>query len=90
MIRLPFAPLAAAIVAVGEVAYVVCLAAGALWPTAFEMRTFFPSLFPGFTWLDPFSVVLGLTEVAVYGLAAAAVAMLAWNVVVDRTTKGAP
>jgi hypothetical protein len=89
MTRLPFAPLATAIVAVGEVAYLVCIAAGALWPTVFGMKTFFPTVFPGFTWLDPFSFVLGLVEVALYGLAAAAVAMVAWNFVVDRTTRGA-
>jgi hypothetical protein len=87
MIRLSFAPLAAAIVAVGEVAYLVCVAAGALWPSVFGMQTFFPAIFPGFTWLDPPSFVLGLAEVAVYGLAAAAIAMTAWNSVVDRTTK---
>lgn len=89
MIRLPFAPLAAAIVAVGEVAYLVCVAAGALWPSVFGMKTYFPTIFPGFTWLDPFSFVLGLVEVALYGLAAAAVAVIAWNFVVDRTMKAA-
>ncbi len=89
MIRLPFAPLAAAIVAVGEVAYLVCIVVDALWPNVFGMRTFFPTIFPGFTWLDPFSFVLGLVEVALYGLAAAAVAMVAWNLVADRTTRGA-
>ena len=89
MIRLPFAPLAAAIVAVGEVAYLVCIVAGALWPSVFGMRAFFPTIFPGFTWLDPLSFILGLVEVAVYGLAAAAVAMVAWNVVVDRMTRAA-
>lgn len=87
MIRLPFAPLAAAIVAVGETAYLVCVAVGTLWPDTFGMRTFFPTIFPGFTWLDLFSFVLGLAEVALYGLAAAAVAALAWNFVVDRTTR---
>ena len=87
MIRLPFAPLAAAIVAVSETAYLVCVAVGALWPDTFGMRTFFPTIFPGFTWLDPFSFVLGLAEVALYGLAAAAIAVLAWNFVVDRTTR---
>lgn len=85
MIRLPFTPLAAALVAVGEVGYVICLAAGALWPNTFGMRSWFTTVFPGFTWLDPFSVVLGLVEVALYGLAAAAVAYIAWNAVVDRT-----
>jgi hypothetical protein len=85
MFRLPFTPLAAAIVAVGEVAYVVCVAAGAIWPDEFGMKAFFPTLFPGFTWLDPPSLVLGLIEVALYGLAAAAVATVAWNAVVDRS-----
>ena len=89
MIRLPFAPLAAAIVAVGEVAYLACVAAGVLWPDVFGMRAFFPTVFPGFTWLDPFSFVLGLVEVAIYGVAAAAVATFAWNFVVDRTTRAA-
>lgn len=87
MIRLPFAPLAAAIVAVGESAYLLCVAAGALWPDVFGMRTFFSTIFPGFTWLDPGSFVLGLAEVALYGLAAAAVAAVAWNFVVDRSAK---
>lgn len=89
MVRLPFAPLAAAIVAVGEVAYLVCVAAGVIWPDVFGMKAFFPVLFPGFTWLDPVSFLLGLAVVAVYGLAAAAVAALAWNFVVDRSAKAA-
>ncbi len=87
MIRLPFAPLAAAIVAVGEVAYLVCVVAGAIWPDLFGMKAFFPTLFPGFTWLDPGSFLLGLAEVALYGLAGAAVAAFAWNFVVDRSTR---
>lgn len=89
MIRLPFAPLAAAIVAVGEGAYLVCVAAGALWAATFDMKAFFPTLFPGFTWLDPASFFIGLVWVAVYGLVAAAVAMFAWNVVVDRIANAA-
>ena len=87
MIRLPFAPLAAAIVAVGESAYLACIVAGAIWPDVFGMRTFFSTIFPGFTWLNPGSFVLGLAEVALYGLAAAAVAAFAWNFVVDRSAK---
>lgn len=87
MIRLPFMPLAAAIVAVGEVAYLACVAAGTIWPDVFGMKAFFPTLFPGFTWLDPGSFLLGLAEVALYGLAAAAVAALTWNFVVDRSTR---
>ena len=61
--------------------------AGALWPSVFGTKAFFPTVFPGFTWLDPFSFVLGLVEVALYGLAAAAVVMVAWNFVADRTDK---
>jgi len=87
MTRLPFAPLAAAVVAVGEVAYLVCVAAGAIWPSVFGMKAYFSTLFPGFTWLDPFSFVLGLAEVAAYGVAGAAVAVIAWNFVVDRSSR---
>lgn len=87
MIRLPFAPLAAAFVAVGEAAYLVCVAVGVVWPDVFGMRASFPTLFPGFTWLDPGSFLLGLVEVAVYGLAAAAVATFAWNFAVDRSPR---
>lgn len=87
MIRVPFAPLAAAIVAVGEVAYLLCVAAGVIWPDTFGMKAFFPTLFPGFTWLDPGSFLLGFVEVAFYGLGAAAVAAFAWNFVVDRSAK---
>lgn len=89
MSRLPFAPLAAALVAVGEIAYFVCLAAGAIWPDVFGMWRSFPTLFPGFTRLDLVSFVLGLVEMALYGLAAAAVAVVAWNFVVDRSAKTA-
>ncbi len=89
MNRLPFAPLAAAIVAVGEVAYLLCLASGAIWPDVFGMWRSFPTLFPGFTWLDPVSVVLGLVEMALYGLAVAAVAAAAWSLVVDRPARTA-
>lgn len=85
MIRLPFTPLAAALVAVGEVAFVVCVVVGAIWPDVFGMKAVFPTLFPGFTWLDAPSFVLGIVEVALYGLAAAAVATVAWNAVVDRS-----
>ncbi len=89
MIRLPFAPLAAAIVAVGEAAYLLCVIAGVLWPDVFGMRAAFPTLFPGFTWLDPASFVVGFVEVPLYGLAAAVVAWAAWNVVVERTMRTA-
>jgi len=89
MIRLPFAPLAAAIVAVGETAYLACVTAGAIWPGVFDMKAWFPTLFPGFTWLDPASFLLGVIEVALYGAAAAAVAAFAWNFVVDRAAGAA-
>jgi hypothetical protein len=87
MTRLPFAPLVTAIVAVGEVAYLVCVGAGVIWPDVFGMKAFFPTLLPGFTWLDPVSFLLGFAEVALYGLAAAAVAAFAWNLVVDRSAR---
>lgn len=51
------------------------------------MTASFPTLFPGFTWLDPVSFVLGLVEVALYGIAAAAVATVAWNFVADRSAR---
>jgi len=84
MTRLPFIPLAAALVAVGETAYLLCVAGGVLWPDTFGMRNAFPTLFPGFTWLDPASFVLGLIEVALYGLGATVVAWAAWNFAADR------
>lgn len=87
MNRLPFAPLTAAVVAVGEAAYLFCVAAGALWPDVFGMRSAFPTFFPGFTWLDPASFILGIVEVALYGFGAATVAWVAWNFVVDRSRK---
>lgn len=84
---LRFAPLAAAVIAVGEAAYLLCLAAGALWPEVFGMWRAFPTLFPGFTWLDPASFLLGLLEVTLYGLAAAAIAVVAWNAVANRSAR---
>ncbi|HXH25526.1 MAG TPA: hypothetical protein VNI78_09775 [Vicinamibacterales bacterium] len=89
MIRLPFAPLAAAAVAVGEVAYLACVAAGVLWPNAFDAETFLPKVLPGFAWLDPVSFVIGLVDVAIYGVVAAAVGWIAWNFVVDRAVRAA-
>lgn len=85
MIRLPFAPLAAALVAVGVAAYLVCVAVGVVWPDVFTMRLALPAIFPGFTWLDPVSFVVGLVEVALYGLVAAVVARAAWNFVASRS-----
>jgi len=84
MIRLPFTPPAAALVAIGETAYLLCVAGGILWPDTFTMRNAFPTLFPGFTWLDPASFVLGLVEVALYALGAALVGWAAWNFTADR------
>lgn len=84
MIRLPLAPLAAAIIAVGEAAYLICVAAGVIRPDLFGMKAFFPTLFPGFTWLDLGSFILGLAEVALYGIGAALVAWAAWNFVSGR------
>lgn len=84
MIRLLFAPLAAAIVTLGEVGYLICVATGAVRPEIFGMNAYTPTLFSGFTRIDAGSIVLGSVEVALYGLAAAAVATLAWNNVVDR------
>jgi hypothetical protein len=89
MIRLPLAPLAAAILAVGEAAYLLCLVAGALWPDVFGMRVAFPTLLPGFTWLDPADFVLVLAGVALYGLGAAVVVWGARDFVAGRTTRTA-
>ena len=88
MTRLPFKPLAAAVVAVGETAYLLCVAAGAMWPNTFTMGSWFPAVFPGFTWLDPASFALGQIEVALYGLGAAAIAQFAWNFAVSRAARG--
>ncbi|MFV2063365.1 MAG: hypothetical protein ACC726_07605 [Chloroflexota bacterium] len=84
MQRLPFQPLAVALVAVGVVTYVLCVAAGVLWPAVFKMSTLFPTIFPGFTWIDPLSFLVGLAEVTLYALGGAAVAAIAWNAATFR------
>lgn len=88
--RLPSAPLAAAILALGVSTDRVCVAPGARWPSVFGVPAFVPTILRCVSWLDPLRFALGLAAVAVYGLATAAVATLGWNAMVGRTTAGAP
>lgn len=84
MMRLPFLPLAAALFVLGELTYVLCLAAGAIWPQAIDMRGPFSTILPGFGGLDAASLLIGFAWIAVYAAYAAAVASLSWNFVVAR------
>ncbi|MEX0629574.1 MAG: hypothetical protein WD508_02860 [Chloroflexota bacterium] len=84
MPKLPFVPLFATLFVLGEVTYVLCLAAGAIWPQAIDMRGLFSSIFPGFSGLDAGSLLVGLVWTALYALYAAAVASLTWNFVTAR------
>lgn len=84
MLRLPFLPLASALLVLGELTYLVCLAAGAIWPQAIDMQELFSTILPGFAGLDAGSLLIGLGWIAVYAVYAAAVASLTWNFVAGR------
>jgi hypothetical protein len=88
MIRLRFLPLSAALLALGELTYVLCLAACAIWPQAIDMRDLFSTLLPGFSGFDALSLLIGFLWIAVYAVYAAAVASLTWNFVAGRLTGG--
>jgi hypothetical protein len=89
MMKLPCLPLTAALLVLGELTYVLCLAAGAVWPQAIDMRGLFRTLLPGFGGFDVLSVLIGSGWIAVYAVYAATVASLTWNFVVGRLT-GSP
>jgi hypothetical protein len=89
MMKLPFLPLTAALLVLGELTYVLCLAAGAIWPQATDMRDLFSTLLPGFGGFDALSVLIGFVWIAVYAVYAATVASLTWNLVAGRLT-GSP
>lgn len=86
MIKLPFLPLTAALLVLGELTYVICLAAAAIWPQAIDMRDLFSTLLPGFSGFDALSLLIGFVWIAVYAVYAAAVASLTWNFVAGRTS----
>lgn len=89
MTKLPFLPLTAALLVLGELTYVLCLVAGAVWPQVIDMRGLFVSLLPGFAGFDVLSLLIGVGWIAVYAVYAAAVASLTWNFVARRRTDGA-
>lgn len=57
---------ALALSAFGVVSFVICLAWDAIFPE-WAMREAWSPLFPGFSWISPADVLLGLTETVVYG-----------------------
>ncbi len=84
MMKLPFLPLTAALLVLGELTYVLCLAAGAIWPQAIDMRDLFRTMLPGFGGFGALSLLLGFVWIAAYAAYAAAVASLTWNLVAGR------
>lgn len=84
MTKLPFRPLVATLFVLSQLTYVICFAAGAIWPQAIDMSGLFSTMFPGFSGLDALSLLIGFAWVAVYALYAAAVASLTWNFVAGR------
>lgn len=90
MSKLPFLPLAAALLVLGELTYAICLAAGAIWPQVIDMRGLFGAILPGFSGFDALSLLIGAGWIALYAAYAAAVASLTWNFVAGRATVGRP
>ena len=84
MIKVPFRPLVATLFVLGELTYLICFAAGAIWTQAIGMRGLFSAIFLGFSGFDAVSLLIGLVWVAVYALYAAAVTAWTWNLVADR------
>lgn len=85
MIKVPFRPLVATLFVLGELTYLICFAASAIWTQAIDMRGLFSAIFPGFSGFDAASLLIGLVWVAVYALYAAAVITWTWNFVAVRS-----
>ncbi|MBI4591534.1 MAG: hypothetical protein HY725_22140 [Candidatus Rokubacteria bacterium] len=63
-----------------DVSFVLCVLWGLLAPQGFtKMAGFLEVVFPGFTWLTPQSVVLGLVEAFLYGVYIAVVFVPLFN-----------
>lgn len=64
--RTRYLPVAVALGVFGAVSFVVCLAWDAVFPE-WAMRDAWSPLLPGFSWISPADVLLGLAEVVIYG-----------------------
>jgi ABC-type proline/glycine betaine transport system permease subunit len=84
MIKVPFRPLVGTLFVLGELTYLICFAASAIWSQTIDMRGLFSGIFPGFNGFDAVSLLIGLVWVAVYALYAAAVISWTWNFVAGR------
>jgi uncharacterized protein DUF5676 len=68
----------------GAVTFVACVVYGLVVPRAFHASQLLEQLLPGFRWLTPGSVLLGVGETFVYGAYAGLVFSLIHNAVLRR------
>ena len=61
------------------ITFLACLAFGLAVPERFHAAWLLEAMLPGFRWLTPPSVLLGLVETAVYGAAAGALWTALYN-----------
>lgn len=80
MNRLTIRGMALAVGLFFDITFLLCVVWGLLVPTRFEtMAPLWEALFPGFTWLTPASVLLGLLEAFLYGVYVAAIFVPLFN-----------
>ena len=69
----------------GAVTFVACVGYGLVVPRAFHAPQLLEQILPGFRWLTPGSVLLGVVETFVYGAYAGFVFTLIHNTVLRRS-----
>ena len=68
----------------GAVTFVVCVLYGLIVPESLHMRAFLESALPGFEWLTPGGIALGLVESFLYGVYAGLVFTPIHNALAQR------
>jgi hypothetical protein len=69
----------------GTVTFAACVVYGLVVPRAFHASQLLEQILPGFRWLTPGSVLLGIVETFVYGAYAGLVFSLIHNAVLRRS-----
>jgi hypothetical protein len=70
----------------GTVTFVVCILYGLIAPEPLHMTDFLESVLPGFRWLTPAGILVGLLESFLYGVYAGLVYTPIYNALARRGT----
>ena len=71
------------------ITFVLCVAYGLVAPPRFHPAWLLEAVLPGFTWLTPVSVVIGIVETAVYGAWTGVLYSVLYNYFARRADRGA-